>query len=719
MGEVVLTTRQFLENERVEVLQMIEEADLDRRVYQARRIRSWLSQVETWLKNPCPLPSSCESLQRFTNEAIHEATTEGGNPVTHEFFDLCDRLQEIGSSVEDMLERQWIQIKRDLLDYLRDRLPERKQRLNQYAYDDLLANTLRALNEDTTGLADSLSQQYPVVLIDEFQDTDPTQYAIFQHLHECSNHQLLCLIGDPKQAIYAFRGGDIFTYTHARSRADHLTTLSENWRSSPALIRAVNTLYRSSLRPFWTSAIHYHVVRPAYLDAEHRQRTFTGDDPGFAPMQIWQLTGGRSAYQTDQLCIETTCQEIVRLIQLGRNGTLETNGRPLQPSDIAILIRSHFQATGLQRRLQELGVRTVSYDRQHIFETPEAKNLEIFLRVLATPRDENLLKALLLSELMGMTEQALQAALGDDGRWGALLETMAAYRSQWKTDGFIVMFRRFLREEKLPQRLLQLPNGERRLTNVLHLSELTEEAQAKGKLSIHATLQWYRDQRESTLSEEKELRLESDDERVKILTIHRSKGLEFPVVFLPYAWAGPSGNRQPDHVAFHREDDEGYMRFVDVGSDEFEANAAIAQEENAAEELRMLYVALTRSQHRVYLLSVPESPKYKSSSLAYLWHHRESDLDSSLAEVHERLKRLPVAKFREDYMRLVGASEGSISPPHRRGSGAASAFPDRGLGGLARRPAFSRFSAEELGHHQLLRIDGPRSIPGIPRPGFH
>ncbi|MGY8691064.1 MAG: UvrD-helicase domain-containing protein, partial [Verrucomicrobiales bacterium] len=532
MREIVSETRQSLENEREDVLAVIDQAKIDGRVYQERRVRLWLAQVETWLRSPSPLPSTCEYLERFTNEAMITATTAGESIPTHEFFDLCDRLKEIGAQVEAMLEHQWVQIKRDLLVYLRKRLPERKQHLNRFAYDDLLQNALRAMNEDNSGLVDSLAQQYPIVLIDEFQDTDPTQYAIFQHLHESEQHQLLCLIGDPKQAIYAFRGGDIFTYTHARSKADHLATLSENWRSSAGLIRAVNTIYQAGTQPFWTDAIRYHHVRPAYVSAEDRQRTLTGEDAALAPMQIWQLSGARNAYQTDQQCVEATCQEIARLIQLGREGALEVNGRPLQPSDIAILIRSHFQATGLQRRLQEMGVRTVSYDRQHIFKTLEAENLEVFLRVLAAPRDENLLKALLLSELMGFSEQDLKIALTDEGRWGALLETMSSYRTQWKTEGFIVMFRRFLREEHLPQRLLALPNGERRLTNTLHLSELTEEAQASMKLSIHATLQWYREQRESTLSEEKELRLESDDDRVKILTIHRSKGLEFPVVFM-------------------------------------------------------------------------------------------------------------------------------------------------------------------------------------------
>ncbi len=651
--------RRCLETSREEVEAQLTSGAVNPRIYQGARIRNWLTELRDWSRQSRPLPSGCDTLVRFTNATLEEASMDGHERVSHEFYDLCDRVQELGSQLEALLDERWIQIKRDLLVYLRQRLPERKREVNRFAYEDLLVNALRALREPDSGLSEALSLQYPTILIDEFQDTDPTQYAIFHQIHECASHQLLCLIGDPKQAIYAFRGGDIFTYTHARDAADEILTLTENWRSSDALIHAVNAVYAHAPRPFWTEAIHYYPVTPASISAEARQRTLVGDP--MAPMQIWQIGAEYSAYQTDQTCLEATCQEIARLIRLGQEGELEANGRSLVPSDIAILIRSHYQAGALQRRLQEVGVRSVSYDRQHVFLSHEAADFEIFLHVLASPRDENLLKAFLLSDLMGYQRHDLRALLADEGRWGALLETMAAYRQQWKMEGFVVMFRRFLREERLARRLLGLSNGERRLTNVLHLAELTEETQAAGKLSMHATLQWYTSQRRATLSEEKELRLESDDDRVRILTIHRSKGLEFPIVFMPFAWAGRTTARQADHVAFHRKDDEMMMRFIDVGSADFEQHRDLAWEEDAAEELRMLYVALTRAQHRVYLLCVPESPKYKTSSLAYLWHHRDRDTEGTLAQVHDRFSRLAVGRFREDYAKLVGHGEGTIA----------------------------------------------------------
>ena len=660
-ARAVREARRMLENEREELLALIDRSGLNKHVYHSRRTKEWLRQVNAWLWQARPSPEAMQPLERFTNAALSEKTEAGGHCPSHEFFDLCDRLVEYSSQLETMLECQWVQVKRDFLRYLRHRLPQRKEELNLLAYDDLLHDARRAIEDSTSGLAESVAQHYPFILIDEFQDTDPTQNAIFQRLHASPEHRLLCFIGDPKQAIYAFRGGDIFTYTEARSKADHLATLDENWRSSPGLIRAVNTVYTKVPAPFRTKDIGYHPARPARVRMEDRQRTLRGEDASMAPMQIWQIAGEPPAHQTQQRCIEATCQEIARLIQLGREGDLEVNGRPLQPSDIAIIIRSHFHAPDLQRRLFALGIPSVSYDRQNIFETREAESLEVFLQVLASPRDESLLKGLLLRELMGYTDEGLAAALADEGRWGALLETMASYRAQWKTEGFSVMFQHFLRREHLPQRLLALADGERRLTNLLHLSELTEDAQATMKLGIQATLQWYRDQRESSPSEEKELRLESDDDRVKVLTIHRSKGLEFPIVFLPFAWVGRVRRRARDHVAFHRRDDEGYLRFIDVGSDELEAHRLRADHEEAAEELRVLYVALTRAQHRVYILYAPESPKYKTSSLAYLWHHGENDAEATLAQIHERLAGRRVARLREDLARLVGASEGAIT----------------------------------------------------------
>lgn len=699
LRSLVQEARERLSQEREDILQSIASASVNRRIYQEKRTRNWLEQLEDWLGQPYPLPQKGTQLERFTNEDLLAATQEGESPPRHPFFDLCDRLQDTAATVERVLERQWIQVKRTLLEDLRQRLPERKQQLNRYAYDDLLQNTLRALREDTTGLTASLATQYPWVLIDEFQDTDPTQYAIFQSLHACPDHSLLCLIGDPKQAIYAFRGGDIFTYTQARDRADHLATLRENWRSSPTLIRAVNTLYQAVPRPFGTASIAYHAVSAAQRPMGEAP-ALKGNDTQRAPLQIWQISGARDAAQLEQRCLEATGQEIARLIQLGNDGALHTGGRPLQASDIAILIRSHRQAAALQRHLHQRGIRTVSYDRQHLFTAPESDLFEILLQALAAPRDENLVKALLLSDLMGFAPTDLAAALADEGQWSAILESMTSYRAQWRSEGFMVMFRRFVRIHRLPRRILGLPGGERKLTNILHLSELIEEAEATRKLSLHATLQWFRRQRESTLSEEKELRLESDDERVKILTIHRSKGLEFPIVFLPFAWRGPSSCSQPDHVAFHRENDGDFARCVDVGSEDFDHHLARSREEEAEEELRMLYVALTRAQLGLYLLTAPESPVYRFSSIAYLWHHRQEDTQASLTEFHDRLKRLPSPQFREDLERLVGASGNSIGLRTWEGQ------PRSSASAAASIPRTSRTS--ETGSQSARRFPGPR-----------
>ena len=659
--DLIAEVQAFLDSNENEILATINEAKLNGRVYQAKRTITWLADVRDWLAEPFPLPSTCDKLSRFTNTKLVENTKDGETPPSHAFFDLCDNLSDQGEVLEAMLEHQWVETKRDLLLFLRQRLPERKQLLNRFAYEDLLQNARQALQEESGTLAASLGQQYPIILIDEFQDTDPTQYAIFKHLHDSEDHRLLCLIGDPKQAIYAFRGGDIFTYTHARKQADHLATLGENWRSSPGLIEAVNTVYRVAPRPFWSAAIDYHVVNSPPISLDDRQRTLVGEDADIAPMQLWQISE-KGPREAEQQCVEATCQEIARLVQLGRDQALHVNGHAVAPSDIAILIRSHWQAPAFQECLQQLDVKTVSYERQHLFQTKEAECFDIFLRVLASPRDENLLKALLLSELMGFTNEDLKLALTDEGRWGSLLEMIGSYRAQWRAESFIVMFRRFLREEYLSQRLLALPNGERSLTNILHLSELVEEAQASKKLSIHATLQWYQDERDSSLSDEKELRLESDDDRVKIVTVHRSKGLEYPFVFMPYAWMGTDRSRKDkDYVSFHQAEQHGHRRVIDVGSESFDTHRSQAGEEALEEELRLLYVALTRAQHRVYLLFAPETKKYKASSLAYLWHHLESDLEGSLSDVKDRLERHTPMRFREDLAKLVGASNGTIA----------------------------------------------------------
>ena len=677
LAELIDEARGLLSNQRAEIIAAIHESEINRSSYHDADVDRWLNNLDEWLCSPCPLPGDNQALRAFANESLGEATTKGKKAPVHEFFDLCDSILTTGTETEDLLDALWIQLKRDLLVGLRETLPNRKLEANCFAYDDLLQNALAALKEDGSPLPRVLAEQFPVILIDEFQDTDPTQYAIFRRVHECEAHQLLCLIGDPKQAIYAFRGGDVYTYTHARRCADYLATLRHNWRSSDGLIHAINTVFQRPPRPFWSADIAYYEVRPPEIPASERALSFHESDAEAAPLQIWHVNGNaKSAWQLEEACVKAVSQEIVRLIQLGRSGDVQVNGHALQPSDIAILIRSHSQADRLQKALQQLGVNTVSYDRHHIFETHDAENFETFLRAIAAPKDGNLLKALLLSDLMGYAEIDLEQLLADEGQWGALLERVASYRTQWKSDGFVVMFRRFLREERLPQRLLGLPNGERRLTNTLQLSELTEEARVAEKLSLSATLKWFADQRHSALSEEKELRLESDDDRVKILTIHRSKGLEFPVVFVPFAWRGMAPRKSPEFVAFHLEKEEAWHRFIDVGSDRFEEHALMADSESLAEELRMTYVAFTRAQHRLYVCWAVDQLYYKTSSLAYLWHHKEADANRPLESFRTRLEPLSTLRLREDVMRLVANGEGAIAFKTWDGARSASLMPE-------------------------------------------
>ncbi|MCU0595806.1 MAG: PD-(D/E)XK nuclease family protein, partial [Desulfobacterota bacterium] len=325
-------------------------------------------------------------------------------------------------------------------------------------------------------------------------------------------------------------------------------------------------------------------------------------------------------------------EEIARLLNLGKEKKALIGDRPLRANDIAVLVRQNREALLVQRALAERNVPSVLYSTENLFDSREALEMERFLAAVAKPYAESLIKAALTTDMLGIAGEELEHLTLDEARWEDWLVKFRKYRERWQEGGFFRMFRFFLKGEKVLTRLMAFADGERRNTNLLHLAEVLHQASVERKLNITGLLKWLSEQRdpEAPRSEEHQLRLESDENAVKLVTIHKSKGLEYPIVFCPFSWDGVRLKKDSAPLLFHNPQQRMEVIF-DLGSDDREAHKAMAEKEELAENLRLLYVALTRAKYRLYLVW-GRFRDAETSAPAYLLHSPPSKDSDNLVE---------------------------------------------------------------------------------------
>ncbi|MBJ6802376.1 exodeoxyribonuclease V subunit beta [Geomonas propionica] len=560
------------------------------------------------------------------------------------------------TDIEDWL----LGLKRGFCDYLRAELPKRKRLKNVRSFDDLLVDLHAALTRSGSTLPRLIRERYQAALIDEFQDTDPVQFAIFDAIYPVGHDAPFFLIGDPKQAIYSFRGADIFAYMGAAEATKQCHTLLQNFRSEAGLIEAVNTLFASRDLPFLYPQIGFTKVEAA--PKEHSRLVETGERK--APLKFWlapRKDAGKPINKGDAWdeLPETVASEIARLLRDGAAGKLAIEQlkqeaeeerwvqRPVQPQDVAVLVRSNRQAKLMQRALTRRGIPSVLCSAGNLFESDEAAELLRLLSAVAQPGHESLLRGALATDLAGVSGAELAQLMEDEKGWEEILEEFRGYHDTWNTGSCMSMALQFMERRKVRERLLGEPMGERRLTNVLHAIETIHQAQVKERLGMEGVIAWLACRiAEEPKKEEYEIRLETDEAAVQLVTIHKSKGLEYPIVFLPFCWAEYSG--KDEGVLFHGEDGKVVL---DVGSDEIEANREVAAQEALAESLRLLYVALTRGKHRTYLIWGAFKDA-GDSALHYLLHPDQATSKGQVA--------LSDDEIRQQLAALADTSSGAI-----------------------------------------------------------
>ena len=432
-------------------------------------------------------------------------------------------------------------------------------------------------------LAAAVRRRFPAALIDEFHDTDPVQYEIFRTLYRTRTTSLF-LIGDPKQAIYAFRGADIFAYLRAAKDADARFTLGTNHRSDPSCVRAVNTVMTSVPSPFLIEDIRFAPVgTPGGAEDRLRrgEHPWSGLDIVFSPRTATE-PGKKPFGPPVDTVPALAAGGIARVLSRDARVTLRDRAghRPIEPGDFAVLTRSNMEAGEVQRALRALGVPSVLHGDASVLDTEEASELSLLLSALANPSSAVAVRSALATNLLGLDAAELVRLAEDESAWEEWVSDFQRWHSIWKSRGFLQAMRRLMRDRRTSAHLLRMVGGERKLTNFLHLTEICHREAIDRHLGIAGLSSWFGEvrhddeARDSLAAEAQQIRLESDERSVQLTTMHRSKGLEYPIVVLPYLFRGSAlRDGEKKRLRYH-DPDRRHELLLDLRPEEERAGAA-------------------------------------------------------------------------------------------------------------------------------------------------
>ncbi|WP_159820109.1 exodeoxyribonuclease V subunit beta [Colwellia sp. 20A7] len=593
---------------------------------------------------------------------------------------VLDSAKEIKAQVKNLAKNinkaQAYQIVRAAIYQIRQQVKQTKEQLNCLDFDDLIntladclqptpVNNSPSAKQRNNVLAQTLLAQYPVALVDEFQDTDPQQFAILQGIYyqkDQSNvnsdntssteysKNALYLIGDPKQAIYGFRGGDIFAYLNARSDCDYHWLMDTNWRSSPDVVEAYNQVFSGSTteNSVQQSVFGYGIDYQPVLAGKKADSAVDSLTNKGRALRFVHFTGEGFADKVPQSVrplMATWCaNEIVELLNdndigndIGSDSENNSQNKKTKPKDIAILVRDGREASAIKEALLQANLASVFLsDRANLFDSEQAAQLIKLLKGILAPEDERLYLSAITCGLLGINATALYKLQQDESAYQILKFNFFDYREQWQRQGFISMAITIMHQHFDFSGANDSGNKSRALTNLLHLFEILQSASQKF-LQPQELLYWFEQQcnddgARAANDLETEQRLENDGDLIRIVTQHGAKGLEYPVVFIPFATRHKDplkfGNKSVSYIEYHNE--QGQL-CLSLDGDE-QAKIAMANEAYA-ESIRLLYVAITRAERRCYILSTAFD-KYALSPLGKtLQWQPEQDIAQSLSQL--------------------------------------------------------------------------------------
>lgn len=554
--------------------------------------------------------------KRLTQDGLEAGTKKEfrGSTPQHQAFSL---LQDVAD-----LSREFSRVQKEIESrllaragrFVREHVAKRRGERGIMSFGDLLHKVDEALDgRQKELLLEGLREKYRVALVDEFQDTDPVQYRIFSRvfreaaaISDPEVDRAFIMIGDPKQSIYRFRGADLAAYLEAEQKTpvEHRHNMGTNWRSDRSLVNSVQAVFESVTNPFLNKRISLPEVDASYND---RFRPGPAMSVSLVPRPEYvDPESAVSAGTAFDLTVERLVEDII--VQLQSDDEILTSDgdwRRIEPSDIAVLCKTGKQLRNIQQVLADRGVASVLQTDESVFESAEAEAMLHVLRAVQNTTSLTRLFNALQTPVFGLNAEQLDSLRDDTDRLSHFVDRLLEWHTLWQRDGFIVMWRRLLGDEGTIARLAGQITGERQITNYLHLGELLHRQAATAHAGPGELLRWF----EKTLSngpdgdDEALLRLETDNAAVQLSTIHKSKGLEYSIVYCPALWSVGKLNKDKP-VVMSRTGADGEMLPVpqiDVGSDLLPVRQGQDQKESEAEERRLLYVALTRAKHQCHI----------------------------------------------------------------------------------------------------------------------
>ncbi|MBW3698001.1 exodeoxyribonuclease V subunit beta [Vibrio sp. T187] len=627
-------------------LALISDSDVNKRSYTKKSLPTWLEAVTQWAESETHDYSLPDKLEKFSQATLNEKTPKGAAPV-HKVFSEIEAFLATPADLKAPLLAHAIS-------HCREMLAKAKQQKQWLSFDDLLTQLSAAIDVDEQALLiNRIRELYPIAMIDEFQDTDPLQYSIFSRIYVDHPQSGLFMIGDPKQAIYGFRGADIFTYIKARNQVSAHYTLGTNWRSSADVVGAVNQVFATPNSAFiYDQDIPFHSVN-ASPNAEKREWIMEGHKQ--PAMTFWLQEAEEKPLPKGEYhaaMAEATASQIQTILTAAQNGQAHFNtgkknepGKPIQAGDIAVLVRTGSEGRLVKEALSHQGIASVYLsNRDSVFVSPVAQDLQRLLQAVLTPENDRALRASLASELFALDAASLDELNNDEVVWENAVNEFREYRKLWLQRGVLPMLRSVMSKRHIAERLLEEESGERSLTDLMHIGELLQQARQELD-SDYGLLRWLAESISDAQnglggSDDEIQRLESERNLVQIVTIHKSKGLEYDLVFLPF-------------VASYREASEG--KYYDHESDttvlDITGSAqalAQADKERLAEDLRLIYVALTRAVYGCFIGMAPlrkgrstkEPTGVHLSAMGYLIQNGE---ELGIAELGQKLHAMELA----------------------------------------------------------------------------
>lgn len=608
------------------------------KAFDGRKLRTdsrqkWLAALREWAENPAvDRPALTDAAwKRLTPSGMRDIWKDGEPP----FIEAWAAVEALPAALAQLPEPR-ANLLTHAVHWCRARLEREQERRAEMGPTELLTHLDRALaGPNREALAEQIRRQFPVALIDEFQDTDPVQYRIFNAVYDiatAADDRAIMLIGDPKQAIYAFRGADIFTYLQAREdTAGRHVTLGRNFRSSEAMVEAVNHSFsyadRQDSGAFMFRDGDDNPLPFVPVTARGREDALTLDGDAVDAMTLWRLDSddgkplGKGEYQNAMA--QSCASHMVRLLNAGqarRAGFARGDElTPLRPSDMAVLVNSGAEARLIRGELSRRGVKSVYLsDKDKVFSSPMAAQVALWLAACSEPlassrQAQSRVRAALATRALGLSFSQLDHLQRNELAWEAEIQRFSDYHRLWQRQGVLPLLRRIMVDFAVPARLMGQndadSSGERELTDLLHLGELLQEASQEldGK---HALLRFLDEAMADPdgYGDSHRLRLESDADLVKVVTIHKSKGLEYPLVFLPFIANHRPTKESDSPLRWH--DNNGTLR-ISLAPDKAVIDAV--DRERLGEDMRKLYVALTRASHAVWLGLAPLKDMDKSA----------------------------------------------------------------------------------------------------------